>query len=368
MPDRLRLPGPAGRPGDRAAAEGARADLHRVLLAAHVRVADVLPDAGRADRRVRGGVGVLRRRVQGPDPRQRLGDRRRRGRGEPAVHRGLAGLRPALRVRHRRGPGPVPERQASGRAGRAVRARQLLRRRGLRQPGRRAGPRPRPGAATRPGCGSTAPSRPARPRYSPSSEAAALLPLPRPYDVPVFTGVKVHRDFHVEVGRPLYSAPKEYLGSHLDARADSALVKLYHRGAAGQDPPAGRSRAGGSPTPLTCPSTRPPTRCATWRRWPPRPAGTATRSASTPSGCWTPTCRGRRCGRSTGCSAWSAATAPARSTPPAPAGAGPRCRQRHQDRLDAGESHREHPARRRPARPRDRPVRPRPGRVPARCS
>ena len=58
--------------------------------------------------------------------------------------------------------------------------------------------------------------------------AAATAPVP--YDVPVFTTVKVHRDFHVEVGRALYSAPKEYLGCHLDARADSALVKLFHRG------------------------------------------------------------------------------------------------------------------------------------------
>jgi transposase len=61
-------------------------------------------------------------------------------------------------------------------------------------------------------------------------EAAALLPLSLPYDVPVFTRVKVHRDFHVEIGRALYSAPKEYLGCRLDARADSALVKLFHRG------------------------------------------------------------------------------------------------------------------------------------------
>jgi hypothetical protein len=53
-------------------------------------------------------------------------------------------------------------------------------------------------------------------------EAAALLALPVPYDVPVFARVKVHRDFHVEVGRSLYSAPKEYLGARLDARADSA--------------------------------------------------------------------------------------------------------------------------------------------------
>jgi Mu transposase-like protein len=64
-----------------------------------------------------------------------------------------------------------------------------------------------------------------------AGEAAALLPPPdQPYDVPVFARVKVHRDFHVEVARSLYSAPKEYLGCHLDARADSALVKLYCRG------------------------------------------------------------------------------------------------------------------------------------------
>jgi Mu transposase-like protein len=61
-------------------------------------------------------------------------------------------------------------------------------------------------------------------------EAGALLPLCLPYDVPVFAKVKVHRDFHVEIGRALYSAPKEYLGCHLDARADSALVKLFHHG------------------------------------------------------------------------------------------------------------------------------------------
>jgi hypothetical protein len=63
-----------------------------------------------------------------------------------------------------------------------------------------------------------------------AQEAGALLPLSLPYDVPVFTRVKVHRDFHVEVARSLYSAPQEYLGCHLDARADSALVKLFCRG------------------------------------------------------------------------------------------------------------------------------------------
>jgi transposase len=61
-------------------------------------------------------------------------------------------------------------------------------------------------------------------------EAAALLPVPDPYDVPIFTRVKVHRDFHIEVGKALYSAPKAYIGAHVDVRADSALVKLFHHG------------------------------------------------------------------------------------------------------------------------------------------
>jgi Mu transposase-like protein len=63
-----------------------------------------------------------------------------------------------------------------------------------------------------------------------AQEAGLLLPLSLPYDVPVFAKVKVHRDFHVEIGRALYSAPKEYLGCYLDARADSVLVRLFHRG------------------------------------------------------------------------------------------------------------------------------------------
>jgi hypothetical protein len=52
-------------------------------------------------------------------------------------------------------------------------------------------------------------------------EAGCLLPLPEPYDQPVFTRVKVHRDYHVEVARALYSVPEHLLGSSLDARIDS---------------------------------------------------------------------------------------------------------------------------------------------------
>lgn len=61
-------------------------------------------------------------------------------------------------------------------------------------------------------------------------EATALLPVPDAYDVPIFTRVKVHRDFHIEVGKALYSAPKAYIGAHLDVRADTNLVKLFYKG------------------------------------------------------------------------------------------------------------------------------------------
>jgi hypothetical protein len=61
-------------------------------------------------------------------------------------------------------------------------------------------------------------------------EAGCLLPVPEPYDQPIFTRVKVHRDYHVEVARALYSVPEHLLGRYLDARADSQLVKLYSTG------------------------------------------------------------------------------------------------------------------------------------------
>jgi hypothetical protein len=70
-------------------------------------------------------------------------------------------------------------------------------------------------------------------------------PGSEPYDVPVFTRVKVHRDFHVEIARSLYSAPAHLLGRYLDARADSQLVKLFAGGALvkthPRQPPGGRS-------------------------------------------------------------------------------------------------------------------------------
>jgi hypothetical protein len=76
-------------------------------------------------------------------------------------------------------------------------------------------------------------------------EAGALLPVPAAYDVPTFTRVKVHRDYHVEIARALYSVPEHLIGQHLDARTDSQLVKLYSRGQLvkthPRQPPGGRS-------------------------------------------------------------------------------------------------------------------------------
>ena len=84
-------------------------------------------------------------------------------------------------------------------------------------------------------------------------EAGVLLPVPAVYDEPVFTMVKVHRDFHVEVAKALYSVPQHYLGRRLQARADSELVKLYTTGAGGgqlvkthpRQPPGRRSTDAG---------------------------------------------------------------------------------------------------------------------------
>ena len=75
-------------------------------------------------------------------------------------------------------------------------------------------------------------------------EQVALLPVPTRYDVPVLRSVKVHRDFHVEIGKALYSVPVQYIGATLDARADRALVKLFYRGQLvkvhPRQPPGGR--------------------------------------------------------------------------------------------------------------------------------
>lgn len=64
-----------------------------------------------------------------------------------------------------------------------------------------------------------------------TEEQPLLLPLPgAPFDVPTWTKPKVHRDFHCEVDRALYSIPHRLVGQRLKARRDSTKVKFYFRG------------------------------------------------------------------------------------------------------------------------------------------
>jgi transposase len=64
-----------------------------------------------------------------------------------------------------------------------------------------------------------------------TEEQTLLLPAPaEPFDVPRWSSPKVHRDFHVEIARALYSAPHPLLGQRVRARADSKQVKLYFKG------------------------------------------------------------------------------------------------------------------------------------------
>jgi transposase len=62
-------------------------------------------------------------------------------------------------------------------------------------------------------------------------ELPQLLPAPdAPYDLPIYASPKVHRDHHIEVARALYSIPGNLIGARVEVRADSTLVKVFHRG------------------------------------------------------------------------------------------------------------------------------------------
>ncbi len=64
-----------------------------------------------------------------------------------------------------------------------------------------------------------------------AEELGLLVRLPATvFDVPRWSEPKVHRDFHVEVDKALYSAPHHLLGRRLKARRDSKTVKLYFGG------------------------------------------------------------------------------------------------------------------------------------------
>jgi transposase len=80
-----------------------------------------------------------------------------------------------------------------------------------------------------------------------AEEAPRLAPAPVfPYEIPVYATAKVHRDHHIEVARSLYSIPGNLIGARVDVRADSKLVRVWHRGQLVKTHP--RARPGGRVT------------------------------------------------------------------------------------------------------------------------
>ena len=80
-----------------------------------------------------------------------------------------------------------------------------------------------------------------------AEEAPQLLPAPvMPYDLPAYATAKVHRDHHIEVAKALYSVPGALIGRTVQVRADSQLVRVWHRGVLVKVHP--RTRPGGRVT------------------------------------------------------------------------------------------------------------------------
>jgi transposase len=64
-----------------------------------------------------------------------------------------------------------------------------------------------------------------------AEEAGALLSAPLfAFDIPRWSRPKVHRDFHCEVDKALYSVPHRLVGERLRARSDSKVVKFFRHG------------------------------------------------------------------------------------------------------------------------------------------
>jgi hypothetical protein len=64
-----------------------------------------------------------------------------------------------------------------------------------------------------------------------AEEAPRLLPAPAdPYDLPMYSRAKVHRDHHIQAHKALYSVPGDLIGRHVDVRADRAVVKVFYAG------------------------------------------------------------------------------------------------------------------------------------------
>ena len=97
-----------------------------------------------------------------------------------------------------------------------------------------------------------------------ANEQGLLLPAPTaPYDVPVFSTPKVHRDHHVEVAAGDLLGAGQPDRTTLSARADRVDGQALRQGPAGSRSTPARPPAVGSPTPRISLESAPPTRCAT---------------------------------------------------------------------------------------------------------
>jgi transposase len=79
-----------------------------------------------------------------------------------------------------------------------------------------------------------------------AEELPLLLLVPgAPFDTPKWSDPKVHRDFHCQVDKAIYSVQHHLVGRTLRARSDSSTVKLYLKGELvkvhPRKPPGGRS-------------------------------------------------------------------------------------------------------------------------------
>ena len=99
----------------------------------------------------------------------------------------------------------------------------------------------------------------ARPAEVFTAEEQSYLPAAGPYDVPIFKTVKIHRDYHAEVAKALYSLPEcnGSAGPWTCGRFRVGQVLPPRGTGQGPSPPAARVAA--APTPPICPNTRPAT-------------------------------------------------------------------------------------------------------------
>lgn len=89
-----------------------------------------------------------------------------------------------------------------------------------------------------------------------AARVAARPPTPGT-TCPHYACPKVHRDYHIEVDRALYSVPAAFIGCRVKVRADRHLVRIYHHGVLIKTHP--RTAPGGR---VTDPADLPPERAA----------------------------------------------------------------------------------------------------------